>query len=143
MERQKGERGRFRVYALVCTLIGFGFVFLSFVYTESLPLESRIVGASFFVSDHVGIDVDDRILAFGSVTPDGSSTRHVLVRNEYSFPLFVRVGVSENLRDIVVYEESFVLSVGEQRSLPFVLHIPRSYSFGEYSGTVRFIFYQR
>ncbi len=142
MEKQKREKGRVRRYALVCTLIGLALVFLSFVYTESRPLESQIVGASFFVSNHIGIDVDDQIVAFGSLTPGGSSTRQVLVQNEYSFPLFVKVIVSENLRGIVAYDDSFVLEVGEQRPLPFTLHIPPAYPFGEYSGTVRFIFYR-
>ena len=93
------------------------------------------------VSDHIGFDVTTEKLHFGMVTPGGSSTRDLIIANEFSRPLIVQIKTSGKLASWVAPSvNNFILQPNETKNVTMVAVAPEDAKYGNYTGKVKIVF---
>ena len=97
---------------------------------------------SLIVGNHAGFDVDTEKLSFGMIMPAGNScTRYVFLSNKKDYPLKVYINFYGDLADWVsVSDNYFILKPGEEKKLSFTANAQKDASYGNYTGTARFVF---
>ncbi|MBI2632329.1 hypothetical protein HYW75_04970 [Candidatus Pacearchaeota archaeon] len=147
MVKEKDEKIIVAKMIIIAILIGI--VLLGVIYTVksmnpykgSLKIEK--VDVLFSIGDFGGFDLNKTALTYGTITPGGSSSRNVIIGNEYSFPIYVKVFASGVLRQFLTTEENIILEPGESRKVPLVIRASKESGFGNYSGKLEFVFWKK
>lgn len=124
--------GRVLALALLAPL-----VLLVFPSSETGETTLRIP-VSLTVGDHIGFNASNESLAFGMVTPGGSSTRFVHLENKNSEPCRVTTHVRGELNAWTEVEKSSVL--GQTAELRVKVEAPEDAKPGEYAGSLEIAF---
>lgn len=111
---------------------------LTAVYSYlSAPIETRTVDARFSVSNELGIDVDkDALTFFGRLLPGSQGSQNIYIENKKEFPVLIKIFSTNEIAPYLSSEKEIILMPGENKSIGFVLSIPKNMSFGDYSGKV-------
>lgn len=117
------------------------FVFSAVIYYFfAVPLDSYEIQASAFVDlDRVGFDVNDSALTFGIVSPGGTSLRKVFIANNYKFPVRVKAIPDGEIDYLLDYPAVTRVEPGQQAAIPVTFVVPNNFSYGNYSGKVKFL----
>jgi len=132
--------------AYVLLVIAVVLVVLSFFVANKKPL--RVVEYDIYfevIEGKVGVDVNGSLLTFGAVNAGtGSVRRSIVVSNDYSFPIEVKVLVNEEFADIIVANEGeeMIVEPGKNITAPIKLYVPVGYALGEYEGKARIEIYK-
>ncbi len=120
----------------------FGFSLILFIISLSLfisyrPVEVKKVFASVEVTENTGgFDLNSTALTFGKIAIGGSATRNLLFANGYSVPVIIYLEANGNIADLLVFQKSYSVAVGESISIPFSVITHENTSLGFYSGIV-------
>ena len=111
-------------------------------FFKSLPVASKELDVKFIIGSNYGLDLNKTALTFGKIVQGGSVTRAVEIKNDYNFPVKVRVFLSDNIAPFVSADSGFILNSGKNISLLFNAYVPSNASYGEYEGKVRISLYR-
>jgi hypothetical protein len=111
-------------------------IFLIVLKMNSFSLERREIPISLEVSDRVGFDVNSSALTFGKITPGGSSTRNLILENNYGFPIKLKIEIEGNVLKFLSFEKVVFIDSRETKKIIFSAVIPGDEKFGKYSGKV-------
>lgn len=138
--RERCKRGLVISLMAVC----FFLIIFSFYLSFFKPVHVTEFDVLFMVDSGfaAGFDLGTDALRFGSVSPGGSVTRTIDVRNDYNLPLRVDVSLSRNLIGLIDAERSFVVFPGENKTIPIKLNIPKDFADGNYTGKIRLEMYK-
>lgn len=114
----------------------FGFLLVSFYFNDDLFFEEEIL-VKFSISNSSGFNVGSGVLDFGSVIFGSSVKRDILISNEYDFPLKFEISCSDNLKDFLFFEESYIVLSGESKIISINLFVFENSSLGDYSGFLK------
>lgn len=93
------------------------------------------------VGNKIGIIVDNDKLWFGMTNPSGTSTRKMVVGNDYDYPLAISfTPLGEIKQWISVSENPAVLNIGETKEIGITATVPPDTPYGNYTGIMRVIF---
>lgn len=129
-------------------ILGFSsFIFLLALggfYFNSTPLQSYVFYASINVTDEnvAGFDTNATALTFGTVGTGGGSTRKVKIENSYSFPIVAIITTEGEVGELLNFDDIVRIEEGEKKTIPFSAYIPLNFSYGLYSGRVKFLIRQ-
>jgi hypothetical protein len=130
--------------ALVVLLLGIIFLGAFFTYRAISPFRRALkvekVDVSFAIGEYGGFNLNKTALTYGTITRGGSAVRNVIIGNEYSFPIIVKVFASGSLVQFLTVEENLSLEPGESRKVAVAVQAPRDAEFGNYSGELSFVF---
>ena len=127
-------------------LLSLGLILLILAGTyffNSLPVASKEIDVKFIIGENYGIDLNRSALTFGKIIPGGDITRYAEIKNDYNFPVRVRVFLSKNIEGFIRVDSGFVLGAGENISLPFNAYAPADASEGNYTGKARIVLYRK
>lgn len=131
------------VLSLFVVAVIFVGVSLFFSVNKERPIQVKEFDVTFIVQESgIGFDVNSTALTFGALNPGGGGMREINVKNDYSYPVEMRLYVSEDIVSVLGVERSYVFQAGEEREIPVSISIPSDFPVGNYSGTVRFEMYK-
>lgn len=93
------------------------------------------------LSDEVnGFDLNSTALTFGSIVPLGSSSRNILVKNPYPYPVLVSGEVYGSIKSLFLDIPVTIVPSFNETRIPVSVYaaLNRNLSFGNYSGNVVF-----
>jgi hypothetical protein len=125
-------------YILIVTFVIILFSIL--IITRSIlnkPFETRYINVEFIVNDTVGFDINSTALKFGRLTPGSSSTRTIIIDNSYNFTLYGKIFASNNIANLLMAPDNFVISPNNKTFVVVTLYVPDNYKFGVYYGKLR------
>ncbi len=127
------------VLALLVMTLLVGFTITFFFHSFYTYYEVREVYMSLEVANKVGLNTDQEYLNFGANSPGNTCKRFMNI----SFPkrTTVIVGFEGPLGEWAsVNEKEFILEKNETKNLEFLITIPKSAEYGNYSGNAKFFF---
>lgn len=113
-------------------------MFLPQLILKLSVLEKREVYASLIVSDRGGIDINSSALTFGSVVPGGSSSRKLIMKNKYDFPIYVEIVPKGDIAEFVS-SQVFILQKDEIKEIGISASVPGDARYGNYTGFISVI----
>ena len=113
-------------------------VFISIFYINFslLILEKEEIVAILIVGDKAGFDVNSTALTFGMITAGSSSSRNLIIENNYDFPIKVEFNVKGDIKRFLVFEKVVYLDSGENKTVSIGTIDPVNEEYGNYSGKV-------
>ncbi|MEK6927538.1 MAG: hypothetical protein AABX11_03835 [Nanoarchaeota archaeon] len=121
--------------------VGLGLLFvlvLFFIFINFNTLQKQEYDTTFEIGETSGFDLNTSALTFGRISFNSSSTRSILVRNDFAIPVFVSLYISGNISKLIsISENDFRLVPGENKSIEF-----KAYSnadLGKYTGKVTLV----
>jgi len=116
-------------------------MFLIFnLYNSFRILEKKEILASFFISEHIGFDLNNSALTFGLVQLGHSSSREVFVENNYDIPVLVTIKSNGDISDfLIVSDNDFILKPNEKKQISFSVFPSKDTEVKEYKGVVEII----
>ena len=127
------KENKFLIFAGIVLLASF-VIFLNVIIQT--PLDKKFFLASVEVSDRGGFDLNKSALTFGKITPGGSSSRQVELKNNYDFPIKVEIWAEGDIKEFLEFEEVVSLDVGEEKKISFSASALSDEEFKKYSGNV-------
>ena len=130
---------RVRKFVLIGTLIVIALsVFSLTISIIKLPLETKTLDVTFYVSKELGADLNKSALTFGKIFPGSTATRNINIVNNYKFPIKVEFFASKEIVDFLIVKNEN-LSAGENYSFPATVIIPENISYGKYAGKLNIV----
>ena len=131
MVQKKGKkRNRILLVLLVLILI----VLVSFM---KFPLASSEIPVTFIFGNHSGFDLNPEILSFGMISSSSSSSRGIVVSNDFDYPVKIIIEAKGQIRsNLIVSENDFYLDPFESREVIFSIHSFGLTEFKKYEGSV-------
>lgn len=139
MERGKKIRLSLIIFVLVVAFLSF---FVSSYYFFS-PIGRQVMDVRFEIADYGGFDANKTALTFGAITPGGNSFRSLSIRNEYNFPIKVKILVSEEIKPFLKISREEILLPGENRSIGVTVYAPENAEFRKYEGKILFEYWKK
>lgn len=132
---------RLIVFFVVAVLFGVGIGGL--LFSLATPVERRVLEASIFVAEHVGFDLNDSALTFGTTVPGQVQERAFFVHNFNDFSVVVRLFARGDLAEFLrLSNTSFVLSPGESEQVFASVFLPENVSYGFINGSVESVMWR-
>jgi len=101
-------------------------------------LEEKEYAVKFEVGGTPGFDLNSSALTFGRLPAGSSSTRSVLIQNDYDTRVFVSLFSSKSVsKMLVISENDFFLEPQESKAISFFVYASPNASLGEYNGQVK------
>ena len=111
------------------------------VYPYFSPLHIEEIDMYITVGNYTGFNVNTSALFFGTVAKSGSSERYVVVTNEYSEELKVKINIKGELEDWTsLSEKKFMLEKNANKTVNVKVNIPPDVEFGDYTSTMEIKF---
>ena len=111
------------------------------VYPYFSPLHIEEIYMYITVGNYTGFNVNTSALFFGTVAKSGSSERYVVVTNEYSEELKVKINIKGELEDWTsLSEKKFMLEKNANKTVNVKVNIPPDAESGGYTGTMEIRF---
>jgi len=108
--------------------------FLSFYLINFNLVEEKRMGIDLEVGSPAGFNLDSDAIHFGRVLPGDAAQRSILLKNDFSFPVKIKLEVEGELEKFVFFEDKILLKPNEETQVNFAVNIPEDQSFGNYSG---------
>lgn len=106
-------------------------------YDSSNTLETKEYYASVNITiDKGGYDLNASALTFGRVAKGGSSTRNLIVKNDYDFPIVAEISARGNIEPLLTFEKEILVKKGETRKVAFSAIARNETVPGFYSGFI-------
>lgn len=137
MTIRKNDRKKFLfllgivVFSVICTNLVLDY----FVSQQIIDYKMHMI-----VGDHIGFDLNRKVITFGMVTPSGTATRYIDLSNgEHNNKVRV-TAFGELAKWVTLSENDFVLQPYENKSLKISVFAPADVEFGNYTGSLRIAF---
>jgi len=136
------KKGNIKLSIIIFIFILIVLSFFTAIYLFFSPLERQIIEVRFSIADYVGFEPNLSVLSFGAIVPGGSLQRFITIRNDYKYPVKVKVLMSKQIRSFLSLNAPEVLMPGENRTLSVVVYAPENAKFGKYEGKIVFEFWK-
>ncbi|MFH1592234.1 MAG: hypothetical protein ABIB47_02620 [Candidatus Woesearchaeota archaeon] len=109
---------KFVLLLVVLVLLSAVFVVYSFKFDSVVGKEEVEMTLIVENSRVIGFDVDDEVLAFGKVPRGSSNTRSLTIKNDYDFPIRVRLIKEGEISEFIQFSNNdFLLEVSESKDV--------------------------
>ena len=116
---------------------------LTILFYYILSVKKVIVYDAFLnVSNKIGFDVSQDYIHFGTVMPGGSSTKQMILTNNYGSSLKIQAKVTGDLRGLISFDfgNSTMIYPNINKTIYMTIVVPEGMPYGNYSGKVQIIF---
>lgn len=123
------------VLIFIVILIIFMFALkLTFFY-----IDKREFYTSLEISDKTGFDVNSSALIFGEVMPGSSSTKNLILTNNYNFPIKIETKVEGDIKRFLNFDKIIFADINETKKISISASVPFDDERKNYSGKVVFL----
>ena len=105
-------------------------------------VEKKEYIAKFEVGELPGFDLNSTALTFGRIPPKSSSTRSILLKNDFDKRVFVSLSSTGLSNYLSISENDFFLGPGENKTVSFFINVPASTGYGTYVGRVEIVMHR-
>lgn len=124
---------------LILSLATAGIV--SIAYLSYTIEDVKRVDISFKVGDRLGINLDTDKIWMGMVAPGNSASREIILSNNNTFPVIVRLKITGELKEYVTLaENNFIITPATSKAVAVSATAPKDMDFGNYTGTLVAVF---
>jgi len=122
-------------------LIGLvGIILLSILFVNYNILEKKEYAVKFEIGGSPGFDLNSTALTFGRIPFGSSSTRSILIKNDFDRTVFVSLSSSKEISSLLsISENDFFLKSGENKTLSFFVYSYPNITAGKYEGDVKLV----
>ncbi|OIO80230.1 hypothetical protein AUJ84_04265 [Candidatus Pacearchaeota archaeon CG1_02_32_132] len=132
-----------KLFYLIVIAVSLIIIFLFFSILLSSPIEVTKVNVVFSTGETTGFNVDKLdYLNFGRVVPGNSATKKVFIKNDYGFPITVKIFASKEIADYVQTDRDIYIEEGQEMPIGVLLEVPGDVNFRNYSGSLVFKIYK-
>ncbi|MDO8508511.1 MAG: hypothetical protein Q7S27_02385 [Nanoarchaeota archaeon] len=110
-------------------------IFFSFTEKE---IQSEVLYASVNITNKAGFEINGTALTFGNIQRPGTSSRNVILTNDYNFPVIIFIKVEGDISKVLDFPEEIKLGIGEKERVSFSVIASPNVDYGFYSGEVLF-----
>ena len=115
-------------------------IIVYFFIISSVPLDRRVIPASFLLGERTGFDLSPGKLTFGKIEVNQSATRNIMVENKFKTPIKIYIKSSGEIsKNIIVSENNFILNIQESKNITFSIYTKGLTEFREYNGEIEII----
>jgi len=112
-------------------------LFIKFMY-----LEKNEIKINLDVGDHIGFNIDNEELNFGTVTPGNHAIRNITLSSNRDFDVKVKIKVNKYKSWYSVSENDFVLNKGDNRTIVVRVDVPGDVNYGKYDAKLIMTFWK-
>ena len=111
------------------------------IHSQYRVLDVEIIPAYVTIDYKLGFKLDNDALWFGKLPPGQTSSRKANIRNDYDFPIIIRMNSIGEMEDwLSASPNNFVLMPNETQEVQVVVRVPEDVSYGDYEGKLRVIY---
>jgi hypothetical protein len=140
VKRKKTKKPETNSFFVIILLIFIFILAIMMVYNLSdflSVIESKTLYAKVTVSDRYGFDVNGSALTFGEVSPSGTMSREIFVRNDRNESVRIKIYSRGDISSFFgSFDHDFILGKNETRNVSFSVSIPGNTEYGVYEGRV-------
>jgi len=93
------------------------------------------------VDNYVGMNVDSSAIYFGTVPPEGSSSRKIFLEHKHNKPLLIQLKTKGDLSKFVsVSENNFILEPNINKTIVVSVYVPKDMKYGNYTGRLAVVY---
>lgn len=123
---------------LILTLI------INFYITYNKPVYTQKIDIKFELDDYLGMAVNKTIIDFGVVPHYMSVEKTVSLKNEFDFPVIVKVNINKELEEFIFGKTNFIIEPKESHEYSLKLFAsPNGEIRQPYTGQITFNFYNQ
>ena len=101
------------------------------------PLQKEIIPTRFVAGKHMGFDLGPGNLNFGEIIPGQSTSRKIIIKNNYNKPTLTIIKSSGEISNyIIVSKNNFILQPKESKNITFSCFPEKGIKLREYSGKI-------
>ena len=121
---------------IIITIV-FSVIITSFFVMGMMPLDKKIIPASFLLGERTGFDLTPGELTFGKIEINQSASRNIQIANNFNKPIKISIESSGEIsKNLIVSENNFRLNPQESKNISFSIFTKGLTEFREYSGEV-------
>lgn len=128
---------RRKIVILFFLLALFVFFVTWYISLTNVLIEQEIF-ASLIVGERIGFDLNTSALTFGMITNDSSSTRNLVIENNYDFPIIVNLYVEGDIKKFLNFDKITYIDVKESRVIG-ISAVNKGEDYGMYEGIIRVV----
>jgi len=125
--------------SVVILTIAATFIYYSYSLEKTI-VKTEIASYSFRVQKHVGLVGDRDAIKFGGILPGGTGSRYISFRNDFEFPVNIKITVKGEKNEwITTKENNFILEPNTTKEVKITVIVPEyaeSNPLHNYTGTV-------
>lgn len=122
-----------KLVSIIILTLSFFLLILSIV-----PLETHNFQTSARVNlGKMEFDLNGTALTFGGIAKPGTSTRNIILRNDYNFPVIARISAEGDIKNILYFEKIIRIYRNETKKITFTATAATETSEGNYSGIIK------
>ncbi len=126
------KRDNFFLLMLFLIFMTVGLV--SIIHDAYYTLDVSEIEIDMAVGDRVGINLDTDKLWFGTLKPGSTAIRSIDIKNDYEFPITVKLSVEGELEERIRISKSFInLEPGQTTKVEISANVPVKKKYGNYT----------
>jgi hypothetical protein len=110
---------------------------LLFIYINVKIIGYKTYDIDYAVGDHIGINLDEDAIHFGTAREDMVLRRDITISSEVDISVKVKL---IGLNYVHVEDTEFIVLAGEKRNIELLLKLPQGVEKGTYSGKLKLIY---
>jgi hypothetical protein len=136
MEKARSRKIKSIVLLVSLAAIALALLLLNIILSPKY-IDRREIDASIIVAGFYGLDINGTALKFGALEPYGSSSRELIIDNQYNKDILVKIHSKGSISQFLSTPENVVsIKQGEKKFIPFSVNIPEGTPYGNYTGKV-------
>ena len=129
------RKNKLFIIALILFILSLGF-FIFTIYSKVSYLERKMFFARVIVSNSSGFDLNSTALTFGKIMPGSSSTRNLIMENNYGLPIIVELSSKGDISELLKYTERTWVENNKTEKIAVTATAPQDMEYGTYEGFV-------
>jgi hypothetical protein len=128
---------------LICIVLFFISLFLilfSLFLLNYVSLEKKEIDLQLKIGEIAAFNLDKNIFSFGTITPNVTSSREIVLENNYTFPIKVNFEIKGEIKRFILFENFIQLKSNETKTIKLETIYPVKEDFGEYFGKLIVLF---
>lgn len=115
---------------------------LNFFIKDRL-IDKKEVGINLNVGNHIGFNVDNNAIYFGTIIPGNYGSRNMTFVSDYDFDVKIKIKIDSEFKDwYEVSDNNFILKKNEEKEIIILVNVPLDAEMKEYNSTLNAYFWK-
>jgi len=135
-QKSKGFRDKKIIFLILISVLLLGYSLMDLM-KPSLVIQKKEFYSRVIVSDHPGVEINGTDLAFGMISPGGSSKKKITLNNDYDCDVKVNIYSEGEISEFIeLSDNDFILLNNYEQEIIFLLKMPVGAEMKTYEGKI-------
>ncbi len=127
------------LFSIILLVVSFLIFLVSVLECKYVTLNREEISATLDVGDTPAFNITNFSLSFGTITEETTSSRMLIINNDYSFPIVASFKPEGNISRFFVFEKKIEIPPHENRTVKISAVLSKNESYGHYSGKIHVV----